>query len=87
MVGGVPVLVDAYTYLNHEAEDDRSSGRMPDGAATWQLFDALNPYSGTANPLGNGLPPTPGTPNAGGSPPVPACEANWGQIKALYSSM
>ena len=87
MVGGVPVLVDAYTYNTYEAEDDRSSGRMPDGGVEWQLFDALNPYGGSASPPGNGLPPTPGSLNDGGSPPVPTLEANWGQIKALYSSM
>jgi hypothetical protein len=57
------LLIDAYTYLTHEADDDRSSGRHPDGSGTWELFDALNPYTGTDSPAGNGLPPTPGGPN------------------------
>jgi hypothetical protein len=85
VVDGTPLLVDAYTYNTYEADDDRSSGRMPDGEATWQMFDALNPYGGSATPSGNGLPPTPGAHNDGGGGPVPAEERSWGRIKALYA--
>jgi hypothetical protein len=88
-VNGSLVPVDAYSYNNYEAEDDRSSGRMPDGGVAWQMFDALNPYGGTATPAGNGLPPTPGMRNdgsGGNPPPTPVEERNWGRIKALYSA-
>jgi len=73
------VVVDQVTYVDHEAEDDRSSGRRPDGSDTWELFDALNPYEGATPPLGNGCAPTPGESNAC---VTPVEETTWGQIKA-----
>jgi hypothetical protein len=73
------VVVDQVTFVDHEAEDDRSSGRRPDGGATWELFDLLNPYTGTTPPFGNGCAPTPGESNAC---LTPVDETTWGQIKA-----
>lgn len=75
------VIVDSYTYQDHEAEDDRSTGRHPDGAGEWKLMDAINPYSGGAMPSGSGCAPSPG---AIISCPVPAKSETWGRIKALY---
>jgi hypothetical protein len=72
-------IIDQYTFVDHEAEDDRSSGRRPSGGATWELFDALTPYSGDTPPLGNGCAPSPGLPN---NCATPVEEATWGQIKA-----
>lgn len=74
-------ILDQFTFLDHEAEDDRSSGRRPDGGATWELFDALNPYSGNEPPAGNGCAPSPGLPNNCATPVEPA---TWGRIKALH---
>jgi len=83
VVGSDTLTVDAYTYNTQEAEDDRSSGRRPDGGPVWEMFDALNPYGGSTPPLGNGLPPTPGESN--GSSPTPARDGTWGRIKSLYA--
>jgi hypothetical protein len=88
VVGGAPIVVDTVSYLNHEAEDDRSSGRLPDGSSTWVLFDSLFPYTGTLTPAGTGMPPTPGARNDGSPvdpPPTPSQETTWGAVKALYS--
>jgi hypothetical protein len=82
VVGTDTLLIDSYTYNTYEAEDDRSSGRRPDGSSTWQIFDGLNPYTGTTPPVGNGLLPTPGGSNGG--TPVPALAATWGTIRAVY---
>ncbi len=76
VVGTDTLLVDSYTYNTYEAEDDRSSGRRPDGSAVWQLFDALNPYTGIVQPVGTGLLPTPGQSN--GAVPVPAVAIDLG---------
>lgn len=87
-VGASTVVVDSFTYNTYEAEDDRSSGRLPDGASNRMLFDSLNLYSGTIVPLGTGLPPTPGARNDGGAvdpPTTPAEVTTWGYVKALYS--
>jgi hypothetical protein len=83
------VVADSFTYNTYEAEDDRSSGRLPDGSASRELFDALNLYSGSTAPLTTGLPPTPGARNDGGAvgpPPTPSEERTWGYVKALYSA-
>jgi hypothetical protein len=69
-------VVDQVTYESFQVLDDRSYGRLPDGAPSWAIFDALNPLE----PPATGLPPTPGMPNVGS--PVEA--ARWGGIKALY---
>ena len=77
------LLVDSYTFLDHEAENDRSSGRLPDGGADWMLFDGLTPYSGETMPTGSGLLPTPGAENGTGEA-SPVTHATWGRIKSLY---
>jgi hypothetical protein len=82
IVGADTLLIDSYTYNTYEAEDDRASGRWPDGTATWELFDSLNPYTGTVQPVGTGLPPTPGESNGG--IPVPAISTTWGVVRAVY---
>lgn len=78
------LLVDTHTFNTYEADDDRSTGRNPDGVGEWEIFDALNPYGGTTPPLGNGLEPTPGLPNCGEEPPVPVQRGTWGQVKGLF---
>jgi hypothetical protein len=78
-------VADSYAYLAHEVLDDRSTGRSVDDSARWEVFDGLNPYSGTNPPLGNGCSPTPALPNACG-PRVPAAEKTWGAIKGLYEN-
>jgi hypothetical protein len=82
--GGDTVMVDTRVFNTYEAEDDRSTGRNPDGTGEWQIFDSLNPYGGTTPPLGNDLPPTPGHPNLGGDPPVDAVSGTWGRMKSLF---
>ena len=71
--------VDSYTYASHEADDDRSTGRRPDGAPTIEVFDFFNPYNGTTLPLGNGCAPTPDLSNNCVTPVEPS---TWGSIKA-----
>jgi len=75
-------IIDQFTFLDHEAEDDRSSGRRPDGGTTWELFDALHPYTGSTPPAGNGCAPSPGLPNNCATPVEPS---TWGQIKARHA--
>lgn len=82
---GDTLLLDAYSYNTQEAEDDRSTGRNPDGGAIWEIFDALNPYGGQGPPAGNGLPPTPGARNDG-TGEVPVAESTWGRVKQLFQS-
>jgi len=84
VAGGDTLLVDSHTFNTYEAEDDRSTGRNPDGIGVWQIFDALNPYTGSTPPPGNGLPPTPGRPNVGDPPPVETGENTWGEVKSLF---
>ncbi|PIV80440.1 hypothetical protein COW53_09680 [bacterium CG17_big_fil_post_rev_8_21_14_2_50_64_8] len=67
---------------DHEAEDDRSSGRDP-VTGEWVLFDGLNPYSGSQTPQGNGCAPTPGGSNAC-EQPVPDQTTSFGAMKATY---
>lgn len=67
---------------DHEAEDDRSSGRdLVSGE--WILFDGLNPYTGSQTPQGNGCAPTPGGSNAC-EQPVPDQATSFGTMKATY---
>ncbi len=69
-------------YEDHMAEDDRSNGYNPN-LFDWELFDALNPYSGSLLPGGTGCPPTPGRLNT--CEGVVANEAtNFGALKAIY---
>ncbi len=75
------ILIDSFTYSSHEAEDDRSTGLMPDGGPSHSLFDGLNPYTGSQEPQGSGCVPTPGGSN-GCATPVE--ERSWGSVKVLY---
>ncbi|MGD8394887.1 MAG: lamin tail domain-containing protein [Candidatus Eiseniibacteriota bacterium] len=81
IAGADTVLVDTVAYENHEADDDRSSGRRPDGAELWELFDGLNAYNGTTPPPGNGCIPTPDATN---NCVTPVEEATWGAVKAQH---
>jgi Lamin Tail Domain len=81
IAGTDTVLVDSYTYAAFEVLDDRSTARMPDGAETWQLFDARTPYTGTTPPLGTGCEPTPGASNGC---PTAVDRLDWGSLKKLY---
>jgi hypothetical protein len=85
LAGTDTLLVDSHTFNTYEADDDRSTGRNPDGVGVWEIFDALNPYSGTTPPLGNGLAPTPGAPNVEDPPPVPVEQQSWGGVKAHFA--
>jgi hypothetical protein len=81
VAGADTLIVDSHTFNTYEADDDRSTGRNPDGTGDWEIFDAMNPYGGGNPPPGNGLPPTPGTSNTA---PVPVRGGTWGSIKVLY---
>jgi len=76
-----PVLEDQYTYVSHEAENDRSTGLLPDGGPSRMLFDGLNRYSGSQDPQGEGCLPTPGGRNGC---PTPVEQRSWGSVKAVY---
>ena len=67
---------------DHEAEDDRSAGRDP-GSGQWVLFDGLNPYTGSIEPLGNGCEPTPGEPNYC-EQPIADQVMGLGRLKAVF---
>jgi hypothetical protein len=75
-------LVDMYIYVDHEAEDDRASGRLHLGGE-WALFDGLNPYVGTTVPLGTGCDPSPDVLNDC-QPNVPSAPFSWGTVKVDY---
>ena len=81
VVGADTVVVDAYTFKSHEAAADRSVGRAA-ASGEWQLFDALNPYTGTVGPMGNQCAPTPGAVNTCTS--TPTRTSTWGALKAAY---
>lgn len=74
-------VVDSYTYPAHVGQDDRSVGRDPDDLS-WLLFDGLNAYDGTVEPLGTGCEPTPGAVN--GCDGTPLEEASWSAVKQLF---
>jgi hypothetical protein len=82
VAGGDSAIMDQVTYADHEAEDNRSSGRLPDGSGTWALFDALNPYSGSAEPVGSGCEPSPGETVIC---TVPVERGTWGGLKRAYT--
>jgi hypothetical protein len=76
-------LTDSYAYVGHLAAADRAIGRLPDKTDEWKLFDAMNPYTGSLEPQGNGCLPSPGSANAcEASTPVES--ASWGRLKTLY---
>ncbi len=80
--GGVLIVVHTVTILDHEADDDRSSGWDPE-TNLWSLNDALNPYSGGFEPQGNSCQPTPGQPNDC-VPLVPVDQTSWDALKCQY---
>ena len=75
-------LMYAVGYDDHEAEDDRSCGWNAD-ASDWILFDAMNPYGGSKEPVGTGCAPSPGDPNVCRDQ-VPVQPRSLGAVKALY---
>jgi hypothetical protein len=81
VANGDTVLVDTYTFLDHEADPDRSTGRFPDGGTSWRVFDGLNPYPGTKLPLGTGCLPSPG---AHFQCPTLNKTVTWGTLKRRY---
>ncbi len=81
VAGPDTVRVDAYTYKSHEAAADRAVGRSLD-SGEWELFDGLNPYTGSQLPAGNHCMPTPGAVNHCVSTPVRP--SSWGRVKTLY---
>ena len=76
------VLADEVVYLDHEADDDRASGRVI-ASGDWALFDGLNPYDGDLPPLGTGCLPTPGVVNDCDGQ-VAAEAHTWSRVKAAY---
>lgn len=81
MLNGLPIRVDCHAWTDHEADDDRSSGRAPDGGPDWILMDGYFPWTGTAEPRGSGCFPTPGQRL---SCPTPVEPTTWGGVKALF---
>ncbi len=76
------VLIDEMSYLDEDAEDDRSTGRSVADPEAWVLFDSKNPYGGQPPPYATGCPPTPGGLN---ECPSPNQEQSWGAIKSIYA--
>lgn len=83
LAGAETLLVDAYTYAAHEAEDDRSTALVDPLNDTWMLFDAFNAWTGSDPPAGTGCPPTPGAANVC---PTPVEQQTWGAVKSLFQS-
>ncbi len=69
-------------YEDHMAEDDRSSG-FNLNLYDWELFDALNLYTGTLEPGSTGCVPTPGIPNMCDGP-VANEASSFGSVKAIF---
>lgn len=81
VTGADTVVVDAYAYRAHESAADRAVGRAID-TGEWQLFDSLNPYTGTQLPAGNRCSPSPGAVNICGT--TSARQSTWGALKQHY---
>jgi hypothetical protein len=81
LAGAETLLVDAYTYAAHEAEDDRSTGRMPIDGDVWHLFDAFNPWTGSLPPAATSCAPTPGEDNQCATP---VQGETWTRVKQLF---
>jgi hypothetical protein len=80
VAGSSIAQLDCYAYADHEADDDRSSGRGPDGGPNWILLDGHNPWTGAAEPKGSGCLPTPGARLVCATPVAPV---TWGRVKVL----
>jgi len=76
------LVVDEKVYLGHEGAEDRACARVPDGGI-WSLFDGLNEYDGTDDPLGTGCDPTPGATNDC-SEGTPVEDASLSRVKAAF---
>jgi hypothetical protein len=76
--------LDAVDVPSHGAARDRTLGREP-GGGVWILFDALNPYAGSSEPVGTGCAPTPELDNQC-SPNVAATVSSWGAVKSRFSA-
>lgn len=81
LAGAETLLVDEYTYAAHEADNDRSTGRVPDNSGTWVLFDEFNLWTGTELPSSTGCAPTPGD---GNFCPTAVEGATWTHLKNLF---
>ena len=81
VTGADTVVVDSYAYRSFEAAADRAVGRAI-GTNEWQLFDSLNPYTGTLTPAGNQCVPSPGAVNVCGT--TPSRPTSWGGLKVRY---
>ncbi len=82
--GAAPDLVDSRSYGSAETADDRAIGRVPVGTGVWVIFDALNPYSGSAL-VATGCMPSPGA-VIECSVPVPVETSSWGTVKSNYDN-
>jgi hypothetical protein len=81
VVAADTMFVDGYTFASHLAASDRAVGRsVIDG--NWTLFDAQDPYTGSAVPGGTGCQPTPGEPNVCST--TADRRSTWGEIKTRY---
>jgi Lamin Tail Domain len=80
--GTALIVVHQVILLDHEVENDRSSGWDPD-TGQWIMFDALNPYNGAFEPQGNNCLPSPGELNIC-TPLVPVFGLTWDQLKSRY---
>jgi hypothetical protein len=74
--------LDAVEIPSHGADRDRSLGRDP-GVGAWVLFDALNPYTGSATPPGTDCAPTPLLANEC-IPSVGTATTSWGTVKSSF---
>jgi hypothetical protein len=77
------IRIDEVTFLDEDAEDDRSTGRRADAPDEWVLFDALNPYEGDPPPVSTGCAPTPDRLNECASS---TREESWSVIKSLFGA-
>jgi hypothetical protein len=76
------LMLDSVRYRTEDAEDDRSTGRLPDGDGEWSLFDALLPVPPGGQIIGNGCAPTPAAVNWC---ETPVESETWGRIKRGYA--
>lgn len=75
--------LDVVVVPAHGAAEERALGRDM-VALGWLLFDALNPYTGAAQPGSTGCSPSPAHGNECG-PSVPVAQEHWGALKARFA--
>jgi len=78
---GDSTQLDAYAYNAVEAGSDRSTGRFPDGADTWRIFDQLDKVPTGSKPEGSNCPPTPTSSNGCTSA---IKKTSWGQLRKWF---